>query len=90
MTNKQTQKPVTTLRDGRISASVWKNETEKGSFYAVTFSRVFTNGEGNPQNSGSFSGTELLKLARLAAKAYDQIGELAYSVNGTDDADLGE
>jgi hypothetical protein len=76
MTNKTSQKPVTTIRDGRISASVWKNEGETNTFYAVTFSRVYTDAEGKLQNSTSFSGTELLKLARLAAKTYDELAIL--------------
>lgn len=76
MTNKQSQKPITTIRDGRISASVWKNEGEKKSYYSVTFSRVYTDAEGKLQNSSSFSGLELLKLARLAAKTYDELAIL--------------
>lgn len=89
MTDKQPHKPVATLRSGRISALVWKNETDRGSFFAVTFSRVYSDAEGNLQNSSSFSNAELLILSRLAGKAYDQIAELRTN-DATDDADHGD
>lgn len=73
MSNATNQKPAITLRDGRISASVWENKSEKGDFYSVTFQRAFTDAEGNTKNSSSFSNRELLVIARLASRAYDEI-----------------
>lgn len=81
MTNKpnhKSKKPLSTLRDGAISASVWQNESENGkSFYAVTFSRLYTDAAGNMQNTASFSGTDLLKLSQLAQQAYQAARQLA-------------
>lgn len=68
--------PVETLRDKDISASIWKNEGTNGEFHSVTFQRVYTGGGGETKNTSSFSGTDLLKLSRLAEKAYDRIAEL--------------
>lgn len=68
------QKPKTTLRDGAIKAAIWANEGENGTFYAVTFSRTYKDGD-NYADSNSFGGTELLQLTRLVGKAYDKIGE---------------
>lgn len=88
MTNKPNAKPVAQIRDGRISASIWKNENEKGSFHAVTFSRTFTDSEGNLQNTHSYSGTDLLKLSRLAHLAYDEakrLGKADATSEATDD-----
>jgi len=69
-------KPVDTLRDGSISATIWKNDTKDGHFYSVNFSRVYTDDKEKAQNSDSFSGTQLLKISVLAEKAYAFIAEL--------------
>lgn len=69
-------KPIDTLRDGLLKATIWKNEGEKGPFFTVNLTRTYQDGAGNYQDSDSFSGTELLRIARLAGKAYDRVGEL--------------
>lgn len=75
MTN-QSNKPVDAIRDGAIKASIWRNPSEKGPFYSVTFTRTFTDAEGKFRDADSFGGSDLLKLSHLAGKAYDRIGEL--------------
>lgn len=69
-------KPIRTLRDGAIFASIWENTREEGSFLNVSFGRTYTDAAGNPQNAESFGGLDLLRVARLAAQAYDVIVEL--------------
>ena len=76
MSNETKNKPSITLRDGAIKATIWKNTGENGVFFSVTFSRTFTNGDGNPQDTDGFTGTQLLKLSRIATKAYDCIARL--------------
>jgi len=71
----QANKPVDTLRDGAIKATIWANPSQKGTFYSVEFARTYKSGEAFKE-SRSFSGAEPLQLARLAAKAYDAIAEL--------------
>lgn len=67
-------KPIDTLRDGAIKASIWKNTASDGTpFYSVTFDRTFTDSDGMTKSSSSFSASGILKLSRLAEKAYDQI-----------------
>ncbi len=39
-------KPSNTLRCGNIKATIWQNSSEKGSFFATTFSRPFKNQSG--------------------------------------------
>ncbi len=69
------QKPVT-LRDGSIKATIWANQTEQGkAFYNVTLVRTYRDGE-TFKETPSFGATELLKVSRLAGKAYDRIAEL--------------
>ena len=68
--------PIKTLRDGNISASIWKNDGEKGAWYSVEFQRTYTDQSGEVKNATSFSGDQLLRLARLSGKAYDAVAEL--------------
>jgi hypothetical protein len=87
-TSKQTKpRPVETLRDGAIKAAIWRNESENGAFHGVTFSRTYKNGSGDLQDTNSFSGTQLLRLARLAEKAYDRAAKLTKAARATDNAD---
>ena len=74
MTTEKT-KPADTLRDGSIKATIWKNSSEKGDFYGVEFSRTYKSGE-EFRDSKSFSGAELLRLAYLAQRAYQQVADL--------------
>ena len=75
MSNETKTRPVETLRDGAIKAAIWKNESENGPFFSVTFARTYKNGE-ELKDTDSFSGSELLRLARLAEKAYDRTNKL--------------
>ena len=87
--SKQTakQRPVETIRDGAIKAAIWRNESENGVFHGVTFSRTYKNGEGDLQDTNSYSGTQLLRLARLAGKAYDRAAKLTKEVRANDNPD---
>ena len=76
MTQNQNSKPVETIRDGAIKVSIWKNQGEKGPFCSVKITRTYTDDSGNYHDSDSFSGSELLKVSRLAGKAYDRAFEL--------------
>ena len=71
------EKPILTIRDGALKASIWANQTDEGkTFHSVTFGRTFTDNAGNAKSSTSFSGSDLLKIARLADKAYDHIASM--------------
>jgi hypothetical protein len=66
------QKPVVKIRCYPVQAAIWRNETSKGAFHTVTFSRTYKNDKGEYHDTDSFSGPQLLQLAHLAAKAYDK------------------
>lgn len=68
--------PAETIRDGAIKATIWANSGEKGVFYSVEFSRTYKDATEQYQDATSFAGTDLLKVSRLAAIAYDRIREL--------------
>ena len=70
MTTTTNQKLAAKLRDGAISATLWKREGEHGVFFNTTIVRTFKEGD-TFKDTNSFSGTDLLKVSRLAEKAYE-------------------
>ena len=71
-TAKQSNKPVHTIRNGSISASIWRQDTEKGPMFNVTFQRSYKEGE-EWKNSTSFGRNNLLLLSLLAIRAFEWI-----------------
>lgn len=70
------QKPLLTIRDGALKASIWVNITEDGkTFHSVTFGRTYSD-NGEAKTASSFSGGDILKIGRLADKAYDHIAAM--------------
>ncbi len=68
--------PVDTIRDGAIKASIWKNESEKGPYFATTISRSYKNADGDWKESRSFNSSDLLKVAEVARLAYARTNDL--------------
>ena len=64
--------PVHKIRFGRRKAAIWKNETDNGTFYNVTFQRSYKNGE-NWKDTESFGRDDLLVVAKLADEAHSWI-----------------
>ena len=82
MTKEAKTQPVETMRDGALKAAFWKNESENGPFFTVTFERTYRDGEEVKSASG-FSGTQLLQLSHLAEKAYDRARKLTAAARVT-------
>ena len=73
-----TNQPVAKLNDGLITATIWKNEAENGNTqFAVTFARSYLKDD-EWHTANSFSGSELLRLARLAEAAYGEVHSLKH------------
>jgi len=81
-----TNKPAETIRDGAFKATIWKNLGEKGAFFSTTITRLYTDEHGNYHESTRFSGADLLKVSRLAGKAYDRELELRAAESKPDNA----
>jgi hypothetical protein len=63
------QKPAETLRQGDVSASIWRNETEEGkAFYNVTYQKRYQK-DGETKYGGSFSAYDLDDLMRCTLDA---------------------
>jgi len=73
--NKQ---PAARINLHPVSAAIWANETERGTFYSVTFERSYKDG-GKWHRSSSFNSSELLLLAKVADMAHSKIHELRAS-----------
>ena len=65
--------PATTLRYGRIKATIWENTSEKGPFFATTFSRPFKDQSGEWRNGTSFGLNDLEALLTVAREAKEWI-----------------
>ena len=59
-------KPTHTLRCANIKATIWQNASEKGPFFATTFSRPFRDQSGVWRNSTSFGLNDLEALINVA------------------------
>ena len=66
------QKPQHEVRLGAIKAAVWKNDTEAGVRYNVTFSRIYKDGD-NWKSTDSFGRDDLLTLGKVADLAHTWI-----------------
>ncbi len=62
--------PVDTIRDRNLKASIWRNESDNGPFYATTFTRSYRDKEGQYHDANSFVAADLLRLSELAREAY--------------------
>ena len=66
-------KPARTLRCGNIKATIWQNVSEKGPFFATTFSRPFKDKSGAWRNGTSFGLHDLEALMNVALEAKEWI-----------------
>jgi hypothetical protein len=67
------KKPAHTLRCGYIKATIWQNDSEKGAFFATTFSRPFKDQTGAWRNGTSFGLHDLEALMNVALEAKEWI-----------------
>jgi hypothetical protein len=66
-TNKK--QPNHTLRCGNIKATIWQNVSEKGPFFATTFSRQFKDQSVAWRNGTSFGLNDLEALVTVAGSS---------------------
>jgi hypothetical protein len=66
-------RPAHTIRHGRIKATIWLNQTQKGPMFNVTFSRSYQNDSGSWADSPSFNFEDLMTVAKCAFDAHTWI-----------------
>ena len=67
-------KPVHEVRLGSIKAAIWENQTENGTRFNVTVSRIYKDGE-MWKSTDSFGRDDLLLLAKVINLAHTWIFE---------------
>ena len=78
MATQENKGPVHTIRDGAVSAKIWRNEVESQPmpFYSVTFQRTYTDeATQKVRETHSFSNTDILKVQQLAPQAYHAVSQ---------------
>ena len=66
------QQPAHELRLGTIKAAIWRNDTESGVRFNVTFERLYMQ-ENEWRSTSSFGRDDLLTLAKVADLAHSWI-----------------
>jgi len=79
------EKPVHEVRLGKVKAAIWKNDSESGVRFGVTFSRIYKT-ESGWESSTSFGRDELPLLAKVADMAHTWI----YQQNDRSDSSTAE
>jgi hypothetical protein len=64
--------PVQKIRHGAISGSIWRQESEKGILFNVTFQRTYRD-NGEWKYTTSFGRRDLLVLALIASRSFEWI-----------------
>ena len=67
------RKPATAFRCGNVTAAIWENSGEKGSFFSVRFSRPYTDAGRKWKVSSSYGLNDLDALAFVAEMVKDWV-----------------
>ncbi len=68
------QKPVHEVRLGSVKAAIWENQTDAGTRYNVTVSRIYKDGD-EWKSTDSFGRDDLLLLGKVCDQAHTWIFE---------------
>jgi hypothetical protein len=71
-----TQKPVHEVRLGKIKAAVWANDAQHGTWYNVTVSRLYRDGE-DWKSTESFGRDDIPVLIKVLDRAHDLMFDIA-------------
>lgn len=83
------QRPAHEIRLGRIKATIWANHNDNGTWYNVTLSRTYRDGD-EWKSSTSFGRDELLTVAKVADLANSWIHGQAQGQVPANNGDGGE
>ena len=68
--------PVHKIRYGALSASIWRQDNEKGPMFNISFQRSYKDGD-EWKTSTSFGKHDLLPLGLMATRAFEWIAAQA-------------
>jgi hypothetical protein len=67
--NNSSKRPATTLRCGKIKATIWQHVSERGPVFSTTFSRSFKDQSREWRHGTSFGLNDLAALLTVAREA---------------------
>lgn len=67
------QRPAHEARYGRLKATVWRQESDKGPWYSVVLTRAYQDQQGAWKSSQSFGRDDLLLVAKLCDEVHTWI-----------------
>lgn len=67
-----TNQPVHKIRHGNLSTSIWRQDSDKGPLYNVSFQRSYREGD-SWKTSTSFGRQDLLMISLMATRAFEWI-----------------
>ncbi|MCB1682366.1 MAG: hypothetical protein KDI65_10595 [Alphaproteobacteria bacterium] len=82
--------PVDVIRDGALKATIWENEGENGVYFSTVLARTYEDTDGRLRDTHSFTGSDLLRVAELARRAYEHVSEYRAALNHQHKADPDE
>ena len=82
------KRPVHEIRMGRVRAAIWENETQNGTRYNVSFSRLYRDGD-QWKDSSSFGRDDLPLVAKVADQVHTWIYGQNQSQNRSENPDGG-
>ena len=67
------RRPAHEFRYGRLKATIWRQESDKGPWFNTVATKSYKDDEGNWQTTNGLARDELLLMAQLLIKANDWI-----------------
>jgi len=62
--------PAHKLQDGAFRVTIWRNTSDKGTFYTATPSRGYKSGDDAWKETDSLNNDDILAMAELLREAY--------------------
>lgn len=75
--------PVHRIRYGRITGTIWMNQTERGPMYNLTITRSYQDDQQNWHDTQSFGVSDLTVVAKIALDAHTWISTQKAEDNGS-------
>lgn len=69
-------KPIETLRDGRLKVAIWANQTEKGTRYSLNMTYNYRTQDEKWKDTHYIPERELLKGSNLLTQAHNRVREI--------------
>lgn len=80
-----TNRPIHEVSLGNIRATIWPNQKDQKTWYAVTFARRFRQGS-EWKDANSFNHDDLPVVAKAAQMAYDWLWQQAIAARTQEEA----